>query len=209
MWRRKLSVALAAGVISAMSALAMAAPTDAHRGDQRAVEHHDDQRGEKHHGQEVEVELEDDCEPASFNAAFGAGVCLGDGETTVAEFIAELTATGQAEDWEFDPSMLTIRGGRPVILENKGGETHTFTMVEAFGGGFVKELNLLPDTAVVATECATTLPNGDLVPKPPSAVNVFVDADKEASFKTAGLTPGKYRFECCIHPWMRIVLTVK
>ena len=197
MWRRKVSVALSAGVLSAMSALALATPTDAHRGDQRA---------ERHHGQTVEIV--DDCDPASFNA-FRAGICVGDGETTLGEFFAELGATGKVEAWEFDPSMLTIRGGRPVIVENKGGETHTFTMVEAFGGGFVKELNLLPDTAVVATECADTLPNGTLVPKPPSAVNVFVDADKEASFETAGLTPGKYMFECCIHPWMRIVLTVK
>ena len=106
--------------------------------------------------------------------------------------------------------MLTIRGGRPVILENEGGETHTFTMVKMFGGGFVDVLNKLSGNPVPAEECATTLPDGTtLVPKPPSAVNVFVAADKEVAFKTAGLKPGKYLFECCIHPWMRVVLTVR
>lgn len=185
-----MSVALTAGVASALSALALATPSDASRGGQK-------------------VEIQDDCQPASFNAVLGAGACVGDGETSFGAFIAELTATKKAKDWNFDPSMLTIRGGRPVILENEGGETHTFTMVKAFGGGFVEPLNQLSGNPQPAQECATTLADGRLAPKPPSAVNVFVAADKEVSFRTAGLKPGKYMFECCIHPWMRIVLTVK
>ena len=59
-----------------------------------------------------------------------------------------------------------------------------------------------------AEACATGS-GENLVPQPPSATNVFVDADKEGAFKTAGLKPGKYMFQCCIHPWMRVVLTVK
>ncbi len=190
MWRRSMSVGLTAGLVSAMSALALAIPSDAHRGGQK-------------------VEMEDDCEPTSFNQAIGPGTCVGDGETTVGEFFAELAATKQAKDWKFDPSMLTIRGGRPVILENEGGETHTFTMVKAFGGGFVEPLNAISGNDVPAEECATMVPNVGLVPKPASAVNVFVAADEEAAFQTAGLLPGRYLFECCIHPWMRVVLTVK
>jgi len=128
-----------------------------------------------------------------------------------------LTATQRAKDWKFDPSMLTIRRGRPVILENEGGETHSFTMVKAFGGGFVPVLNGLSDNGVLAEECVTrapdgsliTRPDGTLLPRKPSAVNVFVAADKEAAFRTARLKPGKYMFQCCIHPWMRVVLTVK
>lgn len=154
--------------------------------------------------------MEDDCEPASFNAALGQpDACVGDGKTSFGDFLAELEATKNAKDWKFDPSMLTIRQGRPVLVENEGGETHTFTLVEAFGGGFVAGLNGISGNPTAVGECATTLPDGSLVPKPPSAVNVFVAADKEASFQTAGLLPGMYKFECCIHPWMRVVLTVK
>jgi plastocyanin len=190
MWRRTVSIGLAAGAISAMSVLAVATPSDASGG------------GKK-------VKMEDDCQPASFNAAIGPGTCIGDGRTTVDSFFAELAATKKAAAWHYDPSMLTVRGGRAVILENEGGETHTFTMVRDFGGGFVAPLNALSGNPMPAGECATTLPDGSLAPKPPSAVNVFVAADREAAFKTAGLKPGKYRFQCCIHPWMRIVLTVR
>lgn len=145
MWRRSMSVALTAGAISAMSALVLATPSDASRGGQK-------------------VEIQDDCQPASFNAVFGAGVCVGDGETSLNAFIRQLTATKIAKDWKSDPSMLTIRGGRPVILENEGGETHSFTLVKAFGGGFIPLLNQLSGNPVPTQECATTLPNGDLAP---------------------------------------------
>ncbi len=199
MLRRSLGFAVAAGALSAVSALALAAPVAASGDESRG--------GSKGGGREIEIH--DDCQPASFNAAFGPGICLGEGRTTVDAFLAELTATKAAAAWNFDPSMLTIRGGRPVILENEGGETHSFTMVKMFGGGFIAGLNALSGNPVPAQECATTLPNGNLVPTPASPVNVFVDADKEAAFQTAGLKPGRYLFECCIHPWMRVVLTVR
>jgi plastocyanin len=190
MWPKKISIALSAGSLAALSALAFAVPTEAAR-----------QGAER-------VRIHDDCDPVTFNAALGPGACIGDGDTTVDELFAELTATQAAEDWNFDPSMLTIKEGRPVILDNRGGETHTFTLVKQFGGGFVPILNQLSGNPNPADECATTLANGDLAPKPPSAVNVFVAAGKKDAFRTAGLRPGKYMFECCIHPWMRIVLTV-
>ena len=192
MTRRNVWVTLAAGAVAAMSALGLATPSQA--------------SGGGHDGQEITIL--DDCHAASFNA-IRPGICVGEGETTFAAFIAELTATRKAAEWRFDPSKLTIRGGRPVILENDGGETHTFTMVKAFGGGFIAPLNQLSGNLIPAGECASTLPDGKLVPMPESPVNVFVDADKEAAFQTAGLKPGTYMFECCIHPWMRVVLTVK
>jgi plastocyanin len=185
------SIALTAGAISTIGALALASPSDASRGG-----------GQK-------IEMLDDCQPTSFNLAVGAGTCVGDGETSFGAFIAQVAATNKARAWKFDPSMLTIRNGRPVILENEGGETHSFTMVKHFGGGFIPILNQLSGNPVPAGECASTLPNGTLVPKPPSAVNVFVAADREAAFRTARLKPGSYMFQCCIHPWMRVVLTVK
>jgi plastocyanin len=192
MWPKKISLAVSAGSLAALSALAFAVPTEAARNG-----------GER-------VRINDDCNAASFNAAFGAGVCVQrDGDTTVDEFIAELTATQAAAAWNFDPSMLTVREGRPVLLENRGGETHTFTMVNQFGGGFIDGLNGISGNPVPASECAVTLPDGSLAPQPASPVNVFVSAGQKEAFSTAGLMPGTYMFECCIHPWMRVVLTVK
>ena len=147
------------------------------------------------------VRMFDDCDVSSFNAAVGPGTCVGDGETTFSEFIAELQRTQQAEEWRFKPEMLTVEGGRPVIVENRGGETHTFTQVAAFGGGFVPPLNDLSGNTTLAPECAA----------PPSVapINLLVSAGAEAAFQTAGLPPGTYEFQCCIHPWMRIILTVE
>ena len=151
------------------------------------------------------VRMFDDCEVSSFNApppaGAGPGICVGDGETTFTDFIAELQRTQQAEEWRFKPDMLKVKSGRPVIVENRGGETHTFTQVAAFGGGFVPVLNKLSGNTTLAPECAA----------PPSVtpINLFVTAGKKAAFQTAKLTPGTYQFQCCIHPWMRIILTVK
>ena len=49
------------------------------------------------------------CQPASSTAAWGDGTSGGDGETSVDGSFAVLTATKQAEDREFDPSMLSSR----------------------------------------------------------------------------------------------------
>jgi plastocyanin len=163
--------------------------------------------GHERGGQKIKIL--DDCDPATFNATFGAGVCEGKGRTTVDEFLAELAATHAAALWKFKPSMLRVHNGRPVILDNRGGETHTFTLVKSFGGGFIAGLNDLTGNTEVAPECAQTAPDGSLVPQPPSPVNVFVAAGEEAAFEAAKLPPGTYRFQCCIHPWMRVVLTVR
>jgi plastocyanin len=194
MWSRTVPSVVTAGLLSVVGALALSTPSVADGGHK--------------------IRILDDCDPASFNAVLGDGACIpphghGHDHTTFDAFISELQATQAAADWKFKPSMLTIRAGRPVILENRGGETHSFTMVKAFGGGFVPVLNQLSGNPEPAEECATTAPDGSLVPQPPSPVNVFVSADQQEAFATAGLTPGKYMFECCIHPWMRVVLTVR
>ncbi|MFM6849525.1 MAG: hypothetical protein ACKOVB_10520 [Terrabacter sp.] len=192
MWHKKVSIALSAGSLAALSALAFAVPTEAARqGAQR-------------------IRINDDCNPASFNAVLGSpDACVKkNGKTTFEAFVAELTATQKVAAWNFKPSMLKIKEGRPVILDNRGGETHTFTMVDHFGGGFVGFLNAPSGNPVPAEECVTHGAGG-LLPKPPSPVNVFVSAGAREAFDTAHLMPGTYLFQCCIHPWMRVVLTVK
>lgn len=193
MWSRTVPSAVTAGVLAVVGALALSTPSAADGGHK--------------------IKMLDDCDPASFNAALGdPNACItphgqGHDHTTIDEFISELQATQQVAAWKFKPSMLSTRAGRPVILENRGGETHTFTMVKAFGGGFVPILNQLSGNPDPADECVS--PDNSQAPAPPSPTNVFVSAGAQEAFSTAGLSPGTYMFECCIHPWMRVVLTVR
>src|SRR5215831_12478213 len=74
--------------------------------------------------------------------------------------------------------------GDQTVLENKGGETHTFTRVDQFGGGLAR-LNGLTGNPVPAAECAQVLPDGSLAPQPESPTNQFVEAGKTEAGPTA------------------------
>jgi hypothetical protein len=76
-----------------------------------------------------------------------------------------------------------------VTAINDGGRLHTFTEVANFGGGFVPPLN---GTLAFAPECATA------TPLPPGARQ-----------QVTGLTPGNHLFQCCIDPWMRMLVKVE
>ena len=145
------------------------------------------------------IRLLDDCDPTTFNDVLGAGACVGNGHTTFDAFIAELAATQDAHDWRNQPSAIHLNVGRPTLVENVGGETHTFTPVAAFGGGFINDLNGISGNPVPAPEC---LNFGSLV---------FIPAGGTEEGPTAGSTElpvGTRRFQCCIHPWMRTVIEV-
>ena len=145
------------------------------------------------------VRLYDDCDPASFNAVLGDGACIGKGKTTFDEFIAELEETQDAKAWRNQPTAIQVNTGRPTFIENRGGETHTFTRVAVFGGGFVTELNDLSGNPVPAPECLNF------------AGIIFIPAGGTEDGPTAGssnLPAGTNRFQCCIHPWMRTVIEV-
>src|SRR5262245_51170603 len=68
------------------------------------------------------VAIEDQCDPATFNAALGAGTCTRQGTVTFAQFNAELAATGSVATWRFVPTALTIRLGQTIAATNRGGE---------------------------------------------------------------------------------------
>ena len=51
-----------------------------------------------------QVQVLDDCDPATFNAAIGPGTCVKDGGTTFQEFIAQLLAQDRAPAWRFAPA---------------------------------------------------------------------------------------------------------
>ena len=143
--------------------------------------------------------LLDDCEPTSFNAVLGDGACVGNGHTTFDEFIAELEANQDAHKWRNQPSQAHLNVGRPTLIENRGGEVHTFTPVANFGGGFVNELNGISGNPVPAPEC---LNFGAIVFIPPGGTEEGPTAG--SSEMPVGIT----RFQCCIHPWMRTIVEV-
>ena len=143
--------------------------------------------------------LLDDCEPTTFNAVLGDGACIGNGHTTFAEFIEELEETQDVHKWRNQPSQAHLNVGRPTLIENRGGEVHTFTRVANFGGGFIPDLNGISGNPVPAPECLNF------------GAIVFIPAGASEDGPTAGssdMPVGISRFQCCIHPWMRTVVEV-
>lgn len=145
------------------------------------------------------IRMYDDCEPTTFNAVLGDGACIGNGHTTFDEFIAELEETQDAHKWRNQPSQMHVNVGRPTLIENRGGEVHTFTPVAAFGGGFIPDLNGISGNPVPAPECLNI----------PALVFIPAGATEEGpTAGTSALPVGTTRFQCCIHPWMRTVVEV-
>src|SRR5260370_15368211 len=122
------------------------------------------------------IRMQGPCDPASFNAAVGAGTCIGNGTITFDQFIKELTNSQKAGSWHFDPSAGTLAPGTVLSLENRAGELHTFTKVKEFGGGFVAPLNPLSGNPVPAPGFATATIGG-LIPQPGSPSNIFLEAE--------------------------------
>src|SRR5829696_9015297 len=109
------------------------------------------------------VTMLDACDPTSFDAVLGSGTCVRNGGVTFQQFINELTARGTAGGWLFAPSNMHVMVGNTLLAVNRGGEAHTFTEVEHFGGGFVQSLNQLSGNPVPAAECLQLDPS-DFVP---------------------------------------------
>jgi plastocyanin len=161
---------------------------------------------------DVNIDIRDYCDPASFNAAIGPGTCergaqnpLSNGAITFPGFVAEVNLDKSVGAWRFVPQQVQIAEGGTLHLQSLGGETHTFTEVKRFGGGFVAFLNAASGNPVPAPECAQMVA-GQLVPQPPGPDNLFI-----APGTTATVTEhqGVARYQCCIHPWMRLTITPK
>jgi hypothetical protein len=180
MKRRKIFRTMVWAAVAALALLSLTAGAGAVQGDKK-------------------IRMYDDCEPTSFNAVLGAGACVGNGHTTFDEFIAELEPTQDAHAWRNQPTAMQINVGRPTFIENRGGETHTFTPVADFGGGFVTELNGISGNPVPAPECLNF------------GTMIFIPAGGTEDGPTAGssdLPVGSHKFQCCIHPWMRTIIDV-
>ena len=158
---------------------------------------------------ELTIHLRDYCDPASFNAAIGPGTCIrdtSDGAITFSGFVAEVGADKSVGAWRFAPGQIRVSAGTTLQLQNLGGETHTFTQVKRFGGGFVDFLNVASGNPTPAPECARVV-DGSLVPQPPSEDNIFIPAGGSATHPLEHEVVARY--QCCIHPWMRITITPK
>jgi len=147
-----------------------------------------------------QVVVLDECDPATFNAAFGPGTCINvaDGQgIPLPAFLAALPA-GHPQ-WLFYPATLSIKRGDVVRAVNQGGEIHTFTEVAEFGGGFIPALNDPPNSPAVP-ECAVGYSNIKV-----ASTRII----QGSTLLATDLQKGVHRFECCIHPWMRMEIEVK
>ena len=143
------------------------------------------------------VRLQDKCDPATFNATFGDGVCQPHPGNTVKvdEFLAKLNPVDFGhEDWNFTPVEIDLESGDSIKAVVRGGEAHTFTEVDAFGPGCFGPINVALELSDDPTiDCSAfgdsfVVPGGTLV--------------------VAGLSDGTHLFMCEIHPWMRSIVTV-
>ncbi len=154
-----------------------------------------------------EIEIQDKCEPESFNAAIGPGTCVGDEDVTFAEFLEELNPDdGGHGAWRFHPGETHIDEGEGLVAENEGGEFHTFTEVLAFGGGCIDDLNIPLELSPVP-ECLSLVEVAPGVFVPEAFLTTGVDPGGSSTL--AGLSVGTHRFQCLIHPWMRLELEVR
>lgn len=141
----------------------------------------------------VLVNMLDACDPDTFDAAVGPGTCVRNGGMKFDRFTTLLQQLGFVAPWRFTPDNAGVAVGQTFVATNMGGEVHTFTEVAAFGGGIVPILNQLGGFGATAPECSAledddfVLPGGNYTEK--------VDHT------------GTLKFQCCIHPWMRLEAT--
>ena len=110
------------------------------------------------------VTMFDACNPETFDAALGAGTCTRSGGVRFATFLDQLGKHHSIGAWHFAPPEVTMQAGQMLVATNRGGETHTFTEVDEFGGGIVPILNQLTGLTEVAPECNRLAPKDFLAP---------------------------------------------
>jgi hypothetical protein len=135
------------------------------------------------------IDLFDACDPDTFNAALGAGTCIRNGGIRFENFLELLSRHHSVGAWHFTPPQAQMAVGDVLLAVNRGGETHTFTEVEEFGGGIVPDLNERMGLATVAPECNQLAPSAFI----PAGGSSSETEDEE----------GLEKYQCCIHPWMR------
>jgi plastocyanin len=143
----------------------------------------------------------DECDPVTFNAALGPDFCknvtLG-AFTKLLDLFAKAKAGTPDAGWDFEPDTLHIKKGTTLVVTDQGGEPHTFTEVQRFGGGFLPVLNAPGEVTV--PECSGGFSNVAV-----ARTRIL----QGSQLLLPGLSKGEHLFECCIHPWMRVKVEVK
>ena len=156
------------------------------------------------------VTVEDRCDPATFNEAVRPGTCVGSGNVLFSELAAELNPVDFGHDaWRFNFGRARVERGETLRAKNEGGEFHTFTEVAQFGGGCVDELNAPLGIETQVPECLdkVTLPVVGEVPRAFLTTGVNPGASRDiAGLDKAGT---HHKFQCLIHPWMRVEVDVR
>ena len=145
--------------------------------------------------------IHDECSP-SFNQpppdGAGPGTCTRNGGVPFPRFIDQFARLHQVQEWHFTPDDVALKPGHAFVATNVGGELHSFTEVDAFGGGVVPPLNAF--AGATRPECAT-------------AFSAFLGgAGPSSSFVLPGqstqpdVPSGTELYQCCIHPWMHAVI---
>jgi hypothetical protein len=192
---RKYFISSAVAIL-AIGAVAMPASADQgrHRGHGREGRQDENER----------VTLNDNCDPATFNAVLGPDACVAHGAAptvTLGEFFAKLNPVDFGHPaWNISPTLLKIDQDESIKVTVKGGEGHTFTEVPTFGPGCVPQLNGplgLTVGAPTVAQCADFF------------ANTSVAANGGSTLVVSGLSPGTHLFECEIHPWMRTTVNVE
>ena len=142
----------------------------------------------------------DECDPTTFNKVLGPGFCkniaLGY-QTTLNDLLKLAERETPDRKWDFEPDTLHIHEGTILSVVNQGGEPHTFTEVEKFGGGFIKGLN---GGEAPVPECEAGFASVAV-----ARTRILQGSQVELT----GLSKGEHHFQCCIHPWMRMTVEVK
>jgi hypothetical protein len=145
--------------------------------------------------------------PVSFNAAFGDGTCsrdTGTGAITLDGFLGELTSDQSVGAWRFSPAQVESKH-LPITLalQNTGCETPTFTRVQKFRGGRGCAEPGFRQSDAGSRMCPAS------ERRPDSAAAQCRQSILPAGGTASASVPRKDNeigYQCCIHPWMRLVV---
>ena len=145
------------------------------------------------------VQIQDRCDKATFPPEAG---CVTSGGVTFSELLERVNPKdGGHGAWNFHFGKGHIDAGEPLRISNTGGEPHSFTEVSAFGTGLVPFLNpaLPPGTPPAVPVGFATLEEAN------AATILFPGSERTLEH----LSVGRHKFQCLIHPWMRLEVEVR
>ena len=157
-----------------------------------------------------QIRIVDDCDPATFNSIGLGNICAGDGHTTFAQFANQVMTLGRAPKWHFSPDTVHIQLGDSFNATNHGGELHSFTEVKHFGPSVIPQVNdlLHMHGAQPNAECSAGFAsfNADPAHNNPQLTTFILPGQ---SFTDTPDKPATELYQCCIHPWMQAVITIR